>query len=233
MNLINKYKVNKKSICQYFFKSDEEEIVEITNSGDWHNDQCVVVIKFQSGNKIVYKPTKGKNIEFLKGMLSYFFDSAVCYIMAIQLHMVGDCTVLLLILFLLRSYVGGIHMDSYIICFLCSCIVVFGTLMIRKYCPLEPFKATIISLVEVLMMYCMIPVENENRPVDDAEKQMFRRIINRILLGIALVILGGFIVGFYRYLSIITYTLGIIIISMFLGRLKCSYFNLPKNKKLK
>lgn len=157
----------------------------------------------------------------------------VCYIMAIQLHMVGDCTVLLLILFLLRSYVGGIHMDSYIICFLCSCIVVFGTLMIRKYCPLEPFKATIISLLEVLMMYCMIPVENENRPVDDAEKQMFRRIINRILLGIALVILGGFIVGFYRYLSIITYTLGIIIISMFLGRLKCSYFNLPKNKKLK
>lgn len=75
VDIINKYKANKKSICQYFFKSDEEEIGEITNSGDWHNDQCVVVIKFQSGNKIVYKPTKGKNIEFLKGILNYFFDS--------------------------------------------------------------------------------------------------------------------------------------------------------------
>lgn len=74
LEVVNIYEKNKIQICEHFFHNSNEIIEEITNSGDWHNDKCVLIFKFTSGNKIVYKPTRGKNIEFLKGVLSYFFD---------------------------------------------------------------------------------------------------------------------------------------------------------------
>ena len=61
--------------------------------------------------------------------------------------MVDDCTIPLAILFLLRSYVGGLHMNSYIKCFFCSCTVVIGILIITKYYPLQPLSAIIISII--------------------------------------------------------------------------------------
>lgn len=74
-DVVNSFKENEKSICKYFFGTESEVIYNIKNGGDWHNDKCVVIILFKSGNKIVYKPTKGRNLEFLKGMTKYFFCS--------------------------------------------------------------------------------------------------------------------------------------------------------------
>ena len=46
-----------------------------------------------------------------------------CYGIAIQMGMIKECTMLFLVFFSLRSFVGGIHMDSYKKCFACSCMV--------------------------------------------------------------------------------------------------------------
>lgn len=73
-NVINNFFHNQKSICQHFFGTVEDEIVSINNSGDWHDDKCVMIFSFKSQNKIVFKPSKGDNINFLKGFFQFFFD---------------------------------------------------------------------------------------------------------------------------------------------------------------
>ena len=69
LNVISSFKSDERKICKYFFGTEKENIAEIINGGDWHNNKCVVVILFESGNKIVFKPTKGENIVFLKEIL--------------------------------------------------------------------------------------------------------------------------------------------------------------------
>ncbi|TCL54999.1 type 2 lantibiotic biosynthesis protein LanM [Kineothrix alysoides] len=75
LSVINLFQKNKSDICQYFFNTESEGIINIANSGDWHNDKCVLVITFTSNKKIVFKPTSGDNLNFLKGVIRYFFEA--------------------------------------------------------------------------------------------------------------------------------------------------------------
>lgn len=61
-------------ITTYFFKKEIKKIEGVVNSGDWHNNKCVLIFSFEGGYKVVYKPTKSRNLEFLKHVLSFFFE---------------------------------------------------------------------------------------------------------------------------------------------------------------
>lgn len=74
LQVISLFNSNQQIICRHFFGKDSEKIVNIMNGGDWHNDKCVLIITFISGNKLVYKPTTGQNMEFLKGVMEFFFE---------------------------------------------------------------------------------------------------------------------------------------------------------------
>lgn len=73
--ITNEFQIDKSKIYHYFLISDNDTLVEIKNGGDWHNDRCVLIFTFESGKKIVYKPTRGDNINFLKGIMGYFFEN--------------------------------------------------------------------------------------------------------------------------------------------------------------
>lgn len=73
--IIKEFQLDKDKIFNYFLIPDDDMLVEIVNGGDWHNDKCVLIFIFESGSKIVYKPTTGDNINFLKGIMAYFFEN--------------------------------------------------------------------------------------------------------------------------------------------------------------
>lgn len=143
-----------------------------------------------------------------------------CYGIAIQMGMIKECTMLFLVFFSLRSFVGGIHMDSYKKCFACSCMVVFLILFAVKNIHLTNMLALGVINFELLIIFFTNPVENINRPVDEKEKKLFAQRIKQILTIILGLTVFLFIMGYNNYLVTITYTLGIIIISMFLGKAK-------------
>ncbi|MBD5454113.1 MAG: accessory gene regulator B family protein [Lachnospiraceae bacterium] len=149
-----------------------------------------------------------------------FICMVVCYFLAIQMNMAGECTVFFFLFFSLRSFVGGLHMNSYKACFLCSCMVVFLTLCAVKYCPLSPRISLFISICEMVFLSLLKPVENESRPVDEAEKAVFSRRIKQVLVILFFVMLFFYLIPLSSYLVTVTYTLAVIIISMFLGKWK-------------
>lgn len=74
LSVLRKYEENSTLYCTKFYNITKQEIINIKLSGDWHNNRCVMILELDSGNKIVYKPTHGKNIRFLKNILGYFFE---------------------------------------------------------------------------------------------------------------------------------------------------------------
>lgn len=143
-----------------------------------------------------------------------------CCCIAAQMDMFQECIVFFLAFFSLRSFVGGIHMSNYTKCFVCSCIVFILILLAVDNLQLTDIWAMSISIFELLLIFFMNPVENINRPVDKNEKKVFahrKKQILAIILGTVIVL---FMKGYNSYLNTITYTLGIIIISMLLGKIK-------------
>ncbi len=73
IEVVEDYLANKEEICRQLM-DEEQDIVDINLGGDWHNDKCVVIFECSKGGKVVFKPTKGGNIDFLKGISRFFFD---------------------------------------------------------------------------------------------------------------------------------------------------------------
>ena len=143
-----------------------------------------------------------------------------CCCIAAQMDMFQECIVFFLAFFSLRSFVGGIHMSNYTKCFVCSCIVFILILLAVDNLQLTDIWAMSISIFELLLIFFMNPVENINRPVDKNEKKVFAHRKKQILAIILGTVIFLFMKGYNSYLNTITYTLGIIIISMLLGKIK-------------
>lgn len=150
----------------------------------------------------------------------------ICFFIAIRMDMIDIFCVFFLVFFSLRSFVGGFHMNSYVACLFCSCIVFYIMLLSVKYYPIDKNYSIILSGCEIILIYYMNPVENINRPVDENEKILFTQRIHQILIIISLVIIVMYVVNSCDYLTTITYTLTIVIISMFLGKMKNYIFKI-------
>lgn len=74
VDIVSEYEKNKGLIGNRFFNGERPEIINIKCGGDWHNDKCVLIIEAENNQKIVFKPTNKKNIEFLQEIIKMFFD---------------------------------------------------------------------------------------------------------------------------------------------------------------
>lgn len=142
------------------------------------------------------------------------------FILSAKLQMICECVVFFFVFIALRSFVGGLHMDSFATCYGCSVITLFFTLMLIKHYSVSNESAIIAIISEILVVWRMNPVENINRPVDKEEAKIFSLRIKRILT-----ILGASALGLYwlkrnKILNAVMYTLLVIFISMILGMLK-------------
>lgn len=143
-----------------------------------------------------------------------------CYLFAIQMGMFGMCTLSLVILFCLRSFVGGLHLQNFKACYICSCLAIILILLAAQNLRIPRFYSLIIFIIEVFVIASVSPVENVNRPVDDNEKRTFSKRIKIILDIIFALSIIFYILNLNRYLNTVTYTLGIVLVSMLLGKAK-------------
>lgn len=143
-----------------------------------------------------------------------------CLIISAYMGMVTECSILFAVFFSVRSFVGGLHMNSYKACFIFSCLVVFLTLATVKYLPMAKIISLTFSMGELVLLLCLKPIENVNRYVNEKEKLVFLRRIRQAVITILVIQIFFYVANLERYLMTITYSLGIIIFSMFLGRIR-------------
>lgn len=143
-----------------------------------------------------------------------------CFIISMKLQMIYECAAFFFVFISLRSFVGGLHMNSFMACYWCSVITLFITLMMIKYYPVSNEASMVAIISEALLVWKMSPVENINRPVDEGEAKIFSLRIKRILAAICVGALFVYLLNWNEILNTTMYTLLVIFISMILGMIK-------------
>lgn len=120
----------------------------------------------------------------------------------------------------LRTYAGGVHLNSFKACFTCSVAVQVMILQINNKYPLGLFVAWGIILVSSICIWKLSPVENINHELEREEKEHCRKVTGKIL-GVILIAAGCCTtLGMKKYISLIALTALTVFISQCIGIIK-------------
>ena len=144
---------------------------------------------------------------------------------ALYLHMIPQFFVFTGVFMLLRTYAGGLHLNSYLGCFICSTAVQTITLLINsQYAIVFPVAWGII-LISTALILKNAPVENINKELDVEGKKYCKEVTMKILAGVLIFSIGCTAVGLESMVSLISMTMLIISISQYIGMIK---YNIEK-----
>lgn len=111
------------------------------------------------------------------------FVSTICsIIIAFSLNMVLECLLFFLFFIPMRSFSGGIHLNTYIACLCSSCLILLFTLLAAKYLTVSGIISFIIFVGCAIIIKLSGPVDHPNRKVDSIENQTFVKRTNLVLL---------------------------------------------------
>jgi accessory gene regulator protein AgrB len=158
-------------------------------------------------------------------MLSCFL---VCFGIAIHLHMTLQFWVFTGAFMLLRTYAGGLHLNSYLGCFICSVVVqTFVLLIDSQYTVQFPLVWGIILISSILILK-NAPVENINRELDKKEKWHCKKITKKVLVCIVIFTCGCTAIHLTKIVSLIALTVLCVLIFQYIGMIK---YNIEKKRR--
>lgn len=147
-------------------------------------------------------------------MLSCFL---VSLFIAIYLHMIPQFIVFTVVFMLLRTFAGGMHMNHYLGCFICSILVQTTVMLVNEYFTLKCPISWIFILVGSILIYRAAPVENINRELDPKEAKHCKIVTGKILACIALVSMVYTFLNKNNIVSLIALTILVVFLSQYIG----------------
>ena len=155
-------------------------------------------------------------------MLSCFL---ICFCVSVWLYMISDFIVFTGVFMLLRTYSGGLHLNSYLECFICSIAVQSIILLIDSHDRIALLIASGIILISTALILKNAPVENVNRKLDTDEKRHCKNVTMKVLVGILIFSIGSTVARLDNIVSLISLTMLAVLISQYLGMIK---YNIEK-----
>ncbi len=146
----------------------------------------------------------------------------VCLSISIYLHMILEFIVFTVIFMLLRTYAGGVHLDSFSACFLCSVVVQTVSLVVSSRYQFPMTDAWVIILAISILIWRLAPVESISRELDREEKAHCKKVTMKIIIGI--LAFAGFctVCNMVEMVSLVALTALIVFISQCIGVVKYS-----------
>ena len=142
--------------------------------------------------------------------------------------MILEFVVFTIIFMLLRTYAGGIHLNSFVGCFICSVTVQTMILLInRQYTLICPVSCFII-FGGALLILKVAPVENINRELELDEKKHCKKVTMKVLICIIIFSAGCTFGRMSDMVSLIALTILQVLISQYMGIVK---YKFEKNRR--
>lgn len=76
--------------------------------------------------------------------------------------------------FPLRSYAGGFHAKTAIRCYAYSMVIIVLILLAIKFAPITNLIYTIITVTSSVIILCLAPVQDHNKPLDQTEHKVYK-----------------------------------------------------------
>ncbi len=102
-------------------------------------------------------------------------------ILGIIFQLLVPCIILNLAYIPVRTNAGGHHASSPLKCYINSTIIIAVLLSIIKWVAIPTFISVVILTVSSAVIFILAPVETENNPLDEVERQVFKRRTRIIL----------------------------------------------------
>ena len=120
--------------------------------------------------------------EYVYGMnlfLNSMFNIATLVVIGLLTGMLYECVVFCVVYKTIREYTGGYHCKTAGRCYVASCITYLALLGMIKFMPLGMHEMIIGGLISTIVIWFISPVEAVNKPLDESEKQVFRKRARR------------------------------------------------------
>lgn len=157
-------------------------------------------------------------------MLSCFM---VCFLIAIYLHMIPEFIVFTTLFIPLRTYAGGVHLNVFWSCGLCSVAVQTAVLFISGMYQMKPVLAWVFIVMGSILIVKYAPVETLSRELELDEKCHCKKITARIIMGILIFAGCCTLGGIHEMVSLIAWTVVVVWLSQYIGAIK---FKTEKSK---
>lgn len=109
----------------------------------------------------------------------------------------------------LRKYTGGLHAPNAKLCYISSCVIYIAVLTVIRYAPLSKIALTCMTVLSVIILIILSPVEAINKPLDNIEKRVFRRR-SYIIISIWAIIFGILCYSpVYEYAGVLAKTISV------------------------
>lgn len=152
--------------------------------------------------------------------LEVSLNTLISILIAVFFHMEWETLIFFIVFTVLRSYAGGLHMETYLGCMICSCMSLIGLLLIVKYSNCQRFFSIGIIFVSLILTKVLSPVLDINRPVNDGDLIKFARRLNYSIMGIVVLSIVLFLLQLDRMLSTVSVTTIFMVCILILGRVK-------------
>ncbi len=165
-----------------------------------------------------------KNIEIYNYGFQCFLEMSLsalsCIVISSFLHMIPECLFFFFFFIPLRSYGGGVHMDTYLGCFIGSCIILTSSLLAVKYLDFPFAISFLIYVIATILLLIIGPVDHPNRKVATEENLIFKK---KELLSVLLSFICAILFFFsdnsrYMFLQAIVFLF--VFITSFIGQIK-------------
>lgn len=146
-------------------------------------------------------------------------NTIISILIAIYFHMEWETIIFFVVFMLLRSYAGGLHLNTYISCLICSCMSLLGLLMIVKYWNVDSSLSMGIVFISLIFIKFLSPVQDMNRPISPDEMKMFGKKLNYSILVIILLSVIFYVLQLKKMLLMISVTTSFMTCILILGKL--------------
>ena len=154
--------------------------------------------------------------EYLYGLnliLNAFITDVTLIVIGCVMDMLWETLLFWLVYRVLRKYCGGFHFSTSLRCYLSTCIMCPVVLLIIRYIPYFELWQNGAVVLSVIILFLMSPVEAANKPLDEDERRVFRKVSIILLIVISLIYFAMIICGF-TYVAKIT-ALSVIWVAVF------------------
>ena len=125
-------------------------------------------------------------------LLSFLFSTSVIVLAGVLCGRLLQTIVFLTVFIVLRSFTGGYHALQYWFCSVVTFSVFGLVLLISEFVKVSMFFYILLSLIGIVTIALVVPIENSNKPLSEGQKKKYKII--SFTLFVIFVALGAVII---------------------------------------
>ena len=123
----------------------------------------------------------------------------------------------------LRSYAGGYHAKTAVRCYFFSIVMISAVLWVMRYVAYVGLICGCLTAISGSAIWFLVPVEDQNKPLDEVEKVVYRKRARGIVLAESTLSLFAILCNGKRLGMCMTLVLCVLALMLLLGKWKNVY----------